>query len=77
MSELEIILKRDSVTNEYTKNYGTDENGVRWVSKEHCERLLESLQDELNDSEKDKAFYRCCALSGEIPQDGSEPSANP
>ena len=30
----------------------------------------------LTAAEADAAFYRCCALSGEVPEPGSEPSAN-
>lgn len=33
------------------------------------------LLDRLKAAEKDRAFYKCCALSGEIPAEGSEPSA--
>lgn len=37
-------------------------------------KFLELL-DKLESAEKDIAFYRCCALSGEIPKAGSEPSS--
>ncbi len=33
------------------------------------------LEARCKELEKDMAFYKCCALSGEIPKEGSEPSA--
>ena len=33
------------------------------------------LRDKLVGECRDAAFYKCCALSGEIPSPGSEPSA--
>lgn len=37
-----IVLKQDSTTDEYTKHYGTDTDGVRWVTKESAEKHIES-----------------------------------
>lgn len=37
---------------------------------------LEALRAESEWVRKDSAFYRCCALSGEVPKVGSEPSAS-
>ena len=36
---------------------------------------IEELEAELEEVRKDAAFYRCCALSGEVPEEGSQPSA--
>ena len=42
-------------------------------------RLYRMSHDELTEVkfelEKDANFYKCCALSGEVPEEGSEPSA--
>jgi hypothetical protein len=35
----------------------------------HLEGVLKLAQKDIN-------FYRCCALSGEIPEEGVQPSAN-
>lgn len=40
-----------------------------------AEAEFKALQTKLAASEKDVAFYKCCALSGETPKPGSEPSA--
>ena len=37
--------------------------------------LFQEAADKLEAAEHDLAFYRCCALSGEVPKAGSEPSA--
>ncbi len=34
---------------------------------------LDALKAELNKAYKNLSFYRCCALSGETPKEGSEP----
>ena len=34
------------------------------------------LEQQLSAAQQDAAFYRCCALSGEVPEEGAEPSAN-
>ena len=39
------------------------------------EEIIAELEAKLELAQKDAAFYRCCALSGEVPTDGSEPSA--
>ena len=36
---------------------------------------IEQLQEQVAELAKDRAFFRSCALSGEIPECGSEPSA--
>lgn len=36
---------------------------------------IERLQVWLDAALKDRAFYKSCALSGEVPKDGDEPSA--
>jgi hypothetical protein len=36
---------------------------------------IEQLEARLKSSQQDAAFYKCCALSGETPKDGAEPSA--
>ena len=36
---------------------------------------VEAAIDKLAAVGQDAAFYRCCALSGEVPKPGSEPSA--
>ena len=33
------------------------------------------LREQVRELEKDCSFYRSCALGGEIPKEGSEPSA--
>ena len=33
----------------------------------------DALQAELNKAYQNAAFYRCCALSGEVPKDGADP----
>ena len=42
------------------------------ASAEAAERIAE-LVAKLAGAQNNSAFYRCCALSGEIPQDGAEP----
>lgn len=37
--------------------------------------INEMLRAELDAARKDLAFYKCCALSGEVPTEGAEPSA--
>ena len=51
------------------------------IEAKNYEDKIDSLQSKLQASEervkeleKDCAFFRCCALSGEIPEEGSEPS---
>lgn len=39
------------------------------------EAEIKSLQKQLDDALKDRAFYKSCALSGERPASGAEPSA--
>ena len=34
-----------------------------------------TAEDHITALEADVRFYRCCALSGEVPKNGSEPSA--
>ena len=56
----------------------SDEHGVWNLSQADIEYLLsiaEAAQAELKAAYQDAAFYRSCALSGEIPIEGSEPSA--
>ena len=36
---------------------------------------IEQLQAQVDALQKDVGFYKCCALSGEIPKEGSQPSA--
>lgn len=36
----------------------------------------DALQAELNKAHQNAAFYRCCALSGEVPEDDAEPYPN-
>jgi len=36
---------------------------------------LARVEEELRWSKKDAGFYHSCALSGEVPKDGSQPSA--
>ena len=38
-------------------------------------RMVEELEEQVAELAKDRAFFRSCALSGEIPECGSEPSA--
>jgi hypothetical protein len=38
------------------------------------ERVAE-LERSLSAAQQDRAFFRCCALSGEVPAEGAEPSA--
>ena len=38
-------------------------------------RGVPRLKAQIKTLKQDVAFYKCCALSGEIPKDGSEPSA--
>ena len=37
--------------------------------------VAKELQEQVAELAKDRAFFRSCALSGEIPECGSEPSA--
>jgi hypothetical protein len=34
---------------------------------------IKQLETQLDEAQKNAAFYKCCALSGEIPTNGSEP----
>ena len=36
---------------------------------------IEELERRIEELEEDRAFYKSCALSGEVPKDGDEPSA--
>ena len=38
-------------------------------------RTTDEAKARIAELEKDKAFYKSCALSGEVPKDGDEPSA--
>lgn len=38
-------------------------------------KVIAELEQKVRELEKDRAFYKCCALSGETPYEGSEPSA--
>jgi len=40
----------------------------------HLEDKLARVEEELRWSKKDAGFYHSCALSGEVPKDGSQPS---
>jgi hypothetical protein len=40
---------------------------------ETLNRQLKESKVELDEAQKNAAFYRCCALSGEIPTEGSGP----
>jgi hypothetical protein len=44
---------------------------LSYISELEAER--DALRAELNKVHKKAAFYRCCALSGEVPKDGAEP----
>ena len=46
------------------------EHGVEQLEAENAQ-----LRAKLAGECRDAAFYKCCALSGEIPSPGSEPSA--
>lgn len=35
--------------------------------------LVDNLQRSLEESQKNALFYRCCALNGQVPNDGDEP----
>ena len=37
--------------------------------------VSDGLQAQLNVIARDRSFYKSCALSGEVPKDGDEPSA--
>ena len=37
-------------------------------------QAVQGIQARVAELEKDVAFYRCCALSGEIPDDAQRPS---
>jgi hypothetical protein len=39
----------------------------------NLEAERDALQAELNKAYQNAAFYRCCALSGETPEEGAEP----
>ena len=44
------------------------------VSINEAIRLLNvSIREQLAEAQTNATFYKCCALSGEIPTDGSEP----
>lgn len=47
------------------------QNNALEAAENHTGELLSDLKV----AHQDIAFYRCCALSGEIPKEGSEPSA--
>lgn len=49
-------------------------NGAYKQTQRNYEKL-KKYQDKIEELEKDVGFYRCCALSGEVPKEGSEPSA--
>ncbi len=55
-------------------------NGEMYTQKKKTDKKFrqleierDALQNELNKAYKNLAFYRCCALSGETPREGSEP----
>ena len=50
-----------------------DEYEIAYV--EGLERKLKTAEATITALEADIGFYKCCALSGEQPKDGSEPSA--
>lgn len=37
-------------------------------------KILDAAIERIGELEKDSSFYRCCALSGEIPDDSKRPS---
>lgn len=41
------------------------------------QETLEKTRGELALTKADRAFYKTCALSGEVPKEGDEPSAAP
>jgi hypothetical protein len=43
------------------------------LAEQALKRITE-LEDLLMLAHKDIGFYKCCALSGEVPKDGSQPS---
>ncbi len=47
MSDLELIIKRDSFNNKYLVNYATDENGERWVNKKLVDQYNQENEDEI------------------------------
>lgn len=55
----------------YATDIGKAERGLVWAQQE-----IERLEAELGLARQDAAFYKCCALSGEVPEDGVEPSAS-
>ena len=44
MSDLELIIKRDSLNNKYLANYATDEQGGRWVHKPLVDKEVKALE---------------------------------
>lgn len=45
------------------------------VQNVYSERQVRQLQNNLDVANADIGFYKCCALSGETPKEGSQPSA--
>ena len=56
----------------------SDENDVRRLlddcSKKQLIDYIFEQRAKMQELEKDIAFYRCCAISGEIPDDAQRPS---
>ena len=48
MSDLELIIKRDSLNNKYLANYATDETGQRWVNKKLVDEEIKELEARVN-----------------------------
>ena len=45
------------------------------VAEKDYQYQIKELKAQIKALKQDVAFYKCCTLSGEIPKDGSEPSA--
>lgn len=64
------------------QNTGDLADASAWAAAQNCnDRIAEleaenaRLKAELEGARRDAAFYRSCAMSGEVPEPGSEPSA--
>ena len=68
----EILERHDSHTTEHIWTFGPTPT-IRFIDSVHKDRNL--LLQHIAALEMDVGFYKCCALSGEVPKDGSEPSA--
>jgi hypothetical protein len=75
MSKLDKIRERHEFVTNNAPSFSIVNSAAHKDRGELLNIEIPALQAKLDGANQDIGFYKCCALSGEVPKEGSQPSA--